>query len=147
MATYFRRLSIHKRKTSWVTRSRALTILVVLAVIIGGTLTPFANASDDDYQWSDIGDTVNTQQTWESTASSADGTKLIAAAYGDFLYTSTDSGATWTKQLSAGDRYWQAVASSADGSKLTAADSGGFIYTSINGGLDWTEQTNSGARQ
>ena len=46
---------------------------------------------------------------------------------GGQIYTSTDSGATWTPSESSG--LWQAVASSADGSKLVAAISPGAIYT------------------
>src|SRR6266536_810154 len=67
---------------------------------------------------------------WNSVASSADGTKLVAAArefldscgiYSDgLIYTSPDSGATWT-QTSAPTNSWQSVASSADGTKLVAA--------------------------
>src|SRR5262249_50208460 len=45
-----------------------------------------------------------TQQTtsgvgfWQSIACDATCTKLVAVATGDFVYTSTDSGATWTQQ-------------------------------------------------
>ena len=68
-------------------------------------------------------------------ASSADGSKLVAAplinsntANPEQLYTSTDSGVSWTAR-DAG-RNWYAVASSADGSKLVAAHGGGQLYTS-----------------
>ena len=65
-------------------------------------------------------------------ASSADGSKLVAAAYYGQLYTSTDSGVSWKARDSV--RLWSVVASSADGSKLVAAvsslTSGGQLYTS-----------------
>jgi hypothetical protein len=47
---------------------------------------------------------------------------------GGKIYTSTDSGVTWTPRDSS--RNWWAVASSADGSKLVAVVDGGQIYTS-----------------
>src|ERR1019366_5810490 len=62
------------------------------------------------------------------------------------LYTSTDSGATWTL-TSAPVADWTSVASSADGSKLVAVsesasgDPGnpnGLIYTSTDSGATWT---------
>ena len=68
-------------------------------------------------------------QYWRSVASSSDGTKLVAAVYGEFIYTSTDSGVTWTQQTSAGDNTWSAVTSSSDGAKLVAVVYVGYIYT------------------
>ena len=72
---------------------------------------------------------------WQSVTSSADGRKLVAAAYG-LIYTSTDSGLTWTARDSM--RTWLSVASSADGSKLVAAVNSGQIYTSTDSGATWT---------
>jgi hypothetical protein len=65
---------------------------------------------------------------WVSVASSADGTKLIAAAEGGQIYLSKDSGVTWAAYES--DRQWAAVASSADGTRLAAIVNSGQIYTS-----------------
>jgi len=70
-------------------------------------------------------------------ASSADGTRLIAAAGYGQLYTSTNSGVAWVPRESA--RYWWAVASSADGGKLLAAVNGGQLYT-------WPQQMLAGAQ-
>ena len=95
--------------------------------------------------------------SWTSVASSADGTKLIAAAYatydtndmmiGTLIYTSADSGLTWTTDT-APSNSWSCVASSADGVKLVAASYathdtngmtiGNLIYTSTNSGATWT---------
>jgi photosystem II stability/assembly factor-like uncharacterized protein len=72
---------------------------------------------------------------WASVASSADGTKLVAAAHPGSIYVSTNSGADWT-QTSAPSNYWACVAASADGSKLVAV-SDGPIYTSTNSGTTW----------
>jgi photosystem II stability/assembly factor-like uncharacterized protein len=81
---------------------------------------------------------------WNSLASSADGIKLVATAYNDQIFTSSDSGLTWTAQNS-GTRGWFKVASSADGTKLAAVVNNGQIYTSSDSGVTWIPQ-NSGAR-
>jgi len=62
-------------------------------------------------------------------ASSADGTRLVAAVNGGLLFTSTDSGNTWIAQNS-GSRNWYSAACSADGTKLIAGVNGGQIWTS-----------------
>jgi len=74
--------------------------------------------------------------SWASLASSADGSKLVAAAIGGSIYTSTNSGIDWTL-TSAPSRSWVSVASSADGIKLVAVGNG-LIYVSTNSGSDWT---------
>ena len=79
-------------------------------------------------------------RNWVAAASSADGTKLVAAVDGGRIYTSTDSGATWISQES--DRAWYAVASSADGTKLVAGVGlGGRIYTSALPSLSGARNT------
>jgi hypothetical protein len=93
---------------------------------------------------------------WTSVASSADGTKLVAVEAGvsdrglpipgGYIYTSTDSGVTWTLQASAPLARWISVASSADGSKLIAADGGpGQIYTSTDSGVTWSARDSARA--
>lgn len=87
---------------------------------------------------------------WSAVASSADGTKLVAAAGGNGqyggIYTSVNSGLTWTLQTSAPTNVpWTSVASSADGTKLVAANQWnntiGGVYVSGNSGSSWTLQT------
>src|SRR5438876_1098910 len=86
-------------------------------------------------------------QDWGSVASSADGTKLVAVGrqtydinsgeyMGGLIYTSTDSGVSWTR-TTAPSSNWSSVASSADGTTLVAVvdiydavGNLGFIYTS-----------------
>ena len=72
---------------------------------------------------------------WFSIASSADGTKMVAAAATSGIFVSTDSGATWTATGANAGSQWRSVASSADGAKLAAVVSGGGIYT--NSGTKW----------
>jgi hypothetical protein len=105
--------------------------------------------------------TVRLSGIWNSVASSADGTKLIVAGgdprpfgsagfsqnikNGDTpnplvgegkIYTSSDSGATWTDRLIL--QFWTGVASSADGTKLAAVARNRQIYISNDSGATWT---------
>jgi len=86
---------------------------------------------------------------WQAVTSSADGTKLVAVVAGvvnvgngagfetyGLIYTSTNSGATWTATAGTG-LGWTSVASSADGSKLIAASYFGELYSSTNSGATW----------
>jgi hypothetical protein len=92
--------------------------------------------------------------SWTSVASSADGIRLVAAAaaysYNSSLnsaggiFTSLDSGATWTPTSAPTNVTWSSVASSADGSKLVAVSqsNGGYrgsIYTSQDSGTTWLQ--------
>ena len=78
---------------------------------------------------------------WRGMAASADGTRLVAVTWGGQIYTSTDSGATWTARDSV--RNWWAVASSDDGTKLVATVYNGQIYTSTDGGANWTPRASN----
>jgi DNA-binding beta-propeller fold protein YncE len=90
-----------------------------------------------------------TNGLWETVACSADGSKMIAAGGGGVgsyvfpIYTSSDTGATWVSN-NAPVANWQSVASSADGTRLVAADyRDQVIYTSTNSGAVWTRATNA----
>jgi photosystem II stability/assembly factor-like uncharacterized protein len=97
---------------------------------------------------------INLALAWSSVASSADGTKLVAtvgntafSSASGYIYTSADSGATWTLHNSfpiSSALAWSSVASSADGNNLVAVAFGDQIYTSANAGSSWTKQTTSG---
>jgi len=81
------------------------------------------------------------ETNWTAVASSANGTKLVAAANRGGIWVSTNSGATWT-QTSAPRTFWVSIASSADGCKLAAAvgripTTSGPFYTSTNSGATW----------
>ena len=103
------------------------------------------------------------RRSWNAVASSSDGARIVAAVeFGSepgqnwapgFIYTSTDSGATWTQLTGAGCRYWVAVASSSDGTRLAASDmsisyettlisSDNRIYVSGDSGATWMPQPN-----
>lgn len=78
---------------------------------------------------------------WRAVASSADGSRLIAAGWNEHLYTSVDGGATWMAREAS--RTWSGVTSSADGSKLVAAERGGQIHTSTDFGDTWTPRASA----
>ena len=80
-----------------------------------------------------------TNQNWQSIASSADGSKLVAVVNGGQIFTSTDSGVNWTARETI--RSWTRVASSSDGMKLVASDTNGFLYTSTDSGINWVPRT------
>jgi len=83
---------------------------------------------------------------WQSVASSADGTRLAAGIATGPVFTSTDSGVTWTSNRVADAYFWNSIASSADGMKLVAlavgpGPGGTTIYTSTNAGVDWVSNS------
>ena len=85
-------------------------------------------------------DEAGTPLWWGAVASSADGMKLVAAARGGHIYTSTDAGVTWTARETS--RHWRAVASSADGTHLVAAAHyEDQVHTSNDSGVTWTART------
>jgi hypothetical protein len=78
--------------------------------------------------------------SWNSIASSADGTRLVATSASSSLWASTNSGATWISNNVTGVSAWKSVALSAEGTKVVAVDGGssvGLIYTSTNSGITW----------
>jgi hypothetical protein len=119
-----------------------------LVAVSGGSTGTFQYAG---YIWT----STNAGATWTSTsapdqqwgcvASSADGSTLVAAVGGNLtqqaqhvsgqIYTSTNSGASWT-QAYVPYSVWHCLASSADGTKLIA--SSGTTYLSTNSGFNWT---------
>ncbi len=77
-----------------------------------------------------------------------------AAAFSGDVWTSTDSGATWTDRTTSGPAHaqaWRAVASDASGTNLVAATQGlgvlgaGAIFTSTDAAATWTDTTASQA--
>lgn len=75
---------------------------------------------------------------WVAIASSADGSRLIAAATnsGGGIYISSNGGSSWSS-VGLPATNWTSVASSSDGSKLVAVVKGGLVYTSDNWGATW----------
>ena len=105
--------------------------------------------------WTEVPDIGSFSQRWSCVAMSADGTKQTAVAgYGTSdpaqqgIWTSTDSGATWTRvsngQFGKTDNWqvkWYSVAMSADGVKQMATAEMGSLWTSTDSGGSWTKVT------
>jgi hypothetical protein len=120
--------------SAWISRFASGATLVALILAASST----ARLRGQSLAWKQ---TSSINLNWEGVASSSDGKKLAATPFGDYIYTSTNSGSTWVQQIGSGSRYWHGIASSADGIKLvavagTATPSGG-IYTSGNSGVTW----------
>ena len=89
-------------------------------------------------------------QMWRSIASSADGRKLVAAAYQDVVtsqltgvFTSDNYGVTWTRRPTPAVTAYR-VTSSADGNRLAMVERFGKIYTSSDSGVTWSAGTFEG---
>ena len=61
---------------------------------------------------------------------------MAAVVNGGQIYTSSDSGASWTPRES--ERSWSGIVSSADGTILAAVVNPGNIYISIDSGASWS---------
>jgi hypothetical protein len=135
---------------SWAAVASSANGQTLVAVVDGGPIFTSVNSGTN---WTK---TTAPSNAWSSVACSADGSNLVAAAhtgnplcngfegstiYNGPIYTSTDSGATWT-EASAPSNNWMSVASSADGTKLVVAARNGPIYLSTDSGATWS---NSGA--
>jgi alpha-tubulin suppressor-like RCC1 family protein len=83
--------------------------------------------------------------TFQEVAMSANGHVLIAGSYGGGLYTSSNSGSSWTDRRNGisfnptlqGIGSWNGVAMSSDGSKMLAINSS-TVYQSTDSGSWWT---------
>lgn len=128
----------------------------LIAAGYNGNVGSMFLSADSGSTWVTPDEPTNFWQTniWSSVASSADGVRLVAATEattgnGSFLpgpiYTSTNSGQTWTRS-GAPPGVWYSVGCSADGTNLIAAayagpsqiGGSGLIYTSTNSGNTWT---------
>ena len=93
-------------------------------------------------------------RAWSAIASSADGARLAATVSSGSIYTSADSGASWTEDATAGARNWVSIAMSANGQRLAAVEGSidlsycdvyGSLWTSSDFGASWTEQAGLGS--
>jgi hypothetical protein len=130
--------------TSWITNT-APTFLTGIASSASGTKLVAMHQNYAAYSHDQIWYSTNAATTWaqagvpdslwNSVASSADGSKLVAV--GTWIFTSSNSGATWVSN-NVPKEQWQAVAASADASRLAAAADHGGILISTNSGTNWT---------
>lgn len=104
---------------------------------------------------------------WSTVKVSNDGSKMIIVARdhiyngtilsgtGDYIYTSSDFGETWTKRTNAGQKFWMNAAISGDGNTILAIESPrenpmgedeGYLLLSKDFGETWNKLTNAGQR-
>lgn len=67
--------------------------------------------------------------TFKSVAMSADGTTQTVVSNQGKIWTSVDSGVTWTVLSSTSNTYWNSVAMSANGQLILSCLSGGKLYS------------------
>lgn len=99
-------------------------------------------------------ETMAQAYTWTKCAQpgtgivSPDGTKMVAFNLDDYVYTSPDCGATWTKRTPAGagvTKNWTTSAMSSDGTSIVVAAWDDFLYISSDSGVTWTKREPAGA--
>jgi hypothetical protein len=120
--------------------------LLLLLVIVFGSLFTAVNPAFAQ-NWTPIGPP---NISWESIASSSDGSKLAAISEWLSSYTSTNYGITWFEQSNpvGYPLFLFAVALSADGNKLAATSlfaNPGAVFTSTNGGINWVSNSVPGS--
>ena len=84
-------------------------------------------------------------RTWVGVTMSKDGSRVFAAVYNGMIYSSLDSGSSWTGSAATCCLNWMSLASSADGSVLLAnADNlPQSLFISTDAGLSWWGAANS----
>ena len=81
---------------------------------------------------------------WQSVSSSDDGTHLAADVCWGNIWTSSNSGSTWTECTELNEQDWTSINSSADGATLAATARYGSIWTSRDAGRSWHEVLTAG---
>jgi photosystem II stability/assembly factor-like uncharacterized protein len=99
-------------------------------------------STDSGANWSAY--MTDTLRFWSCISISADGTTIVAGdtgyrysntknslmtADGGYIWISTNSGATWTKQVAMGSRIWLSITMKTDGSQMSATAIDGNIFT------------------
>lgn len=119
-----------------------------LVAVMGGGDGAIYTSTDAGLTWHK---TFAAVDDYDCVASSADRTKLVAASnYGQGIYVSSNSGATWVNAYNGrqyGGEFWRSVAMSADGKTMVAAEAEGYVAgyppsrcmlaCSTNSGLSW----------
>jgi Divergent InlB B-repeat domain len=80
-------------------------------------------------------------RSWGAVTSDSSGQHLAAVNYGEYVYTSSNYGVTWTQQSASPSTYWTSIASDSTGRYLAAIALSDTIYTSTNYGVSWTKRT------
>jgi len=105
-------------------------------------------SNDSGVTWTERAPTTGLHSWWSSVAMSMDGSKLFVTDGhgsdidydGGYLYTSSDSGASWVAVSALGKGHWLDMAVSADGKTIVVTDFYHYLYTSTDGGATWVER-------
>ena len=111
-----------------------------VAAVSGGSTGSIYISTNGGGNWTP---TSPTNANWSLIAASADGTKLAAVIGAGSIFTSGDSGMTWTQATNAPAGNWTSITMSGDGSKLAATLFNSRIYTSSDSGTTWVAQAGS----
>jgi len=114
-----------------------LSITLTSSLFLGPTNVSAATISPVELSGSPTKD-------WRSISVSDDGTKIVAVSTNS-LWTSSNSGSTWTERLPWGN--WNSVKLSADGSKIfatTRSNQNSYVHISNDFGATWTTTRPSG---
>lgn len=134
-----------------------LTAFLVVSTLLVTALVSYRPASAlSNSLWEPLTtDTPLSGLQWNAVSTSTDGSKVVAAQADGGIWTSTDSGASWTRRTEGNalmdNRYWSNLASSADGSKLLAVAYDGYdydgndVWTSSDAGVNWVNRNVDGA--
>ena len=139
-----------KQPTRWIRsgrqrppRRRTMKLAMVSFNSDSGTFTVISTSTNSGSTWTVPSQPYNLSSSWNWVASSADGTKLVAAegylgfwAHLPFHRQRPDLEC----DQRADDQRDVATACSADGSHLLAASNDGQVYTSTNSGTTWLAQ-------
>ncbi len=127
--------SFHSARAVPVERGAVKTMLRVLLA----ALLSFASLASVSASWT-LRATPGSGGRWYDITMSSNGTKLAATDDLGKIWTSTDSGETWTSRATT--QRWHRITSSSDGTKLAAfvgGWQGGHIWTSADSGKTWTQ--------
>ena len=117
---------------------------VMLAV---GTSADLWRSTNNGTSWGKVttsNDSYDNTLTWKAIDSSTSGEKLVACVYGGNIWTSTDSGDTWTEDADVGlTKNWNDLTSSNTGAEIYSIVKNGYIWKSTDTGSNWTQLTDS----
>jgi photosystem II stability/assembly factor-like uncharacterized protein len=119
--------------------SPSITTCIYVSVNSGSTWTECIDASNNL-----PGTTLQAKNFFVGIACNSNGTKVVCAVQLGYIYTSTDSGTTWTQRTST-TQQWGPVTSDSTGTYLAAGIRFGpdNIYTSNDSGATWVRQTDA----
>lgn len=89
---------------------------------------------------------VSPSANYQAVCVSDTGDVITAAITDGALWTSTDSGLTWSTSIDTTSD-WSDLACSGDGKSIVAASNDGAVYYSVNAGLSWAQSTTESSYQ